>query len=384
MYTVFQQDLIDFARKILRTPSVMGDEGAVAKLIETKMIELGYDQVSIDDKNSVIGRLIGSGEGKSLILNGHIDTVAPGEMKNPYDAEIIDGQTLGYDGKVIRARGSCDMKGAIASMVYTGGFIKSQGLPLKGDVWIIANSLEEKTGGEGILHILESNDLRADMAIVGEPTNLNIHIGQTGRIDFMITTKGKQSHSSFPEKGKNAIYAMSHFLQMFQEHYRVDPHPDLGNLAHTVLEISSPSSVALVPDQCQIILTRRVSHEETPKSVEDGLQKIIELVQKKDPSFEAEVECLGEKMLGFYCPPSEEIVQLIKIATKKIMNMEPPVGIFGAGTEAGFLMKYGIPSVIFGPGQTNLAHTSDEFVPVDHLVTAFKVYVELIKIINET
>jgi putative selenium metabolism hydrolase len=383
VYTAYENDLIGFAQQIIRTPSTVGDESAVAKIIAAKMTEFGYDQVSIDDKNSVIGRLVGSGEGKNLILNGHIDTVDPGEMENPYNAEIINGKDFGYESDVISGRGSCDMKGAIAAIVYTGGFIKRQGLKLKGDVWVICNSLEENTGGEGILHILENNNLHADMAIVAEPSNFNIHIGQTGRIDFKIITKGKTCHSAFPEKGKNAIYAMSHFLQVFQKHYQIDPHPDLGNLTYTVLEISSPSSIGLVPDQCQIILTRRTNPEETQKSIENGIKEIFESVRKEDPSFEAEIICMGEKMLGFYCPPSEEIVKTIKEASKNVMNTKPPISILNAGTEAGFLMKYGIPSVIFGPGHTNVAHTSYEFVPVDQLITAFKVYTKLIRIINE-
>jgi putative selenium metabolism hydrolase len=377
-----EKELIEFTRQIIRVPSLPGEEAEVARMVADKMEQMGYDEVSIDEKHSVLGKLAGSGEGKSLILNGHIDHVEVGSMKDAYSAAVLDGDVVNYDGKIIWGRGSVDMKSAVAAMVVAAGAVKRRNIPLKGDVWVLANSLEEPARGEGILNVLENNGLRADMAVVCEPSNLGIRIGQTGRMDLKVIAKGIQCHSSYPEKGKNAIYEMSRFIQAFQSRYTIPEHPIFGKLPFAAIQISSPvTNLPTVPDCCEILINRRFTHEENKDSVTATFEALIESIKAEDPEFDAEVEYLGE-FPPFYCDPQEAIVTLLKEATHKVMGKETDIGTWTFGTEAGFLMKYGIASVGFGPGIPSAAHTENEFVPVDHVITASKVYAEVIRLAN--
>jgi len=379
-----QKGLTDFAFAMVRTPSVSGQEAQVAKVIASEMQKLSFDEVFIDEKNSVMGRIIGSGKGKTLMLNGHIDHAEVGTMSDPYKPVIIDGRPLGYNGQVIRGRGTTDMKGAVASMVYAAGMIRRSGLSIKGDLWVIANSLEEPARGEGILHILERRGIRTDMAVCGEPSDMEIKIGQTGRMDFKVIAKGVTCHSSYPEKGKNAIYEMSKFLQKFLDVYQTPNDKLFGKLPFAVIGISSspPPVTPVVPDRCEIIVNRRFLPSENRHTVQKGIEGVFADIQKGDPSFEAKAEYLGE-FPPFYIDPAEKVVTLLQKSFSAVMGTSAPVGVWRFGTEAGYLMQHGIPCVGFGPGLPGVAHTPNEFVPVDQLVNSARVYSELIRVLNE-
>jgi len=379
-----QKGLTDFAFAMVRTPSVSGQEAQVAKVVAGEMQKLSFDEVFVDEKNSVLGRIRGSGKGKSLMLNGHIDHAEVGTMLDPYKPAIIDGRPLGYNGEVMRGRGTTDMKGAVASMIYGAGMIRRSGVSLSGDLWVIVNSLEEPARGEGILHILNSRGIRTDMAVCGEPSDMEIKIGQTGRMDFKVIAKGVTCHSSYPEKGKNAIYEMSRFLQKFLEVYQTPDDKLFGKLPFAVIGISSspPPVTPVVPDRCEIIMNRRFLPSENRHTVQKGIEGVFADIQRGDPSFEAKAEYLGE-FPPFYIHPSERVVTLLQKAFSKIMGTSASVGVWRFGTEAGYLMQHGIPCVGFGPGLPGVAHTPNEFVPVDQLVNSARVYAELIRVLNE-
>jgi putative selenium metabolism hydrolase len=379
-----QKGLIDFALAMVRTPSVSGQEGEVAKVIAQEMKKLSFDEVIVDEKNSVLGRIRGTGRGKSLMLNGHIDHADVGTMSDPYKAVVLDGRPSGYAGDVICGRGTTDMKGPMASMIYGAGMVKKKGIPLKGDIWVIANSLEEPARGEGILHILNNRGIRTDMAICGEPSDMEIKIGQTGRMDFKIIAKGLSSHASYPEKGKNAIYEMNKFLQKFLETYQTPNDKLFGKLPVAVIGISSspPPVTPIVPDKCEIFLTRRFLHIENRQAVQKGIEVIFDDIKRCDVTFEAAAEYLGE-LPPFYIDPSEKIVTLLQKSFSNVMEKPAPMGVWRFGTEAGYLMQHGIPCVGFGPGIPDVAHTPREYIPVDQLVNSARIYSELIRVLNE-
>jgi acetylornithine deacetylase/succinyl-diaminopimelate desuccinylase-like protein len=212
---------------------------------------------------------------------------------------------------------------------------------------------------------------------------MEIKIGQTGRMDFKVVARGRTCHSSYPEKGKNAVYEMAKFLQTFVATYRAPNDPLFGQLPFAVIGISSspPPVTPVVPDRCEIVLNRRFLPTESRRTVQQGLEAVVAAIQRQDPSFEAQVEYLGE-FPPFYCPPTEKVVTLLQKAVGNVMGEEGPVGVWRFGTEAGYLMQHGIPCVGFGPGLPEVAHTPEEFIPVDHLLNASRVYAELIQILN--
>jgi len=383
MYPKFPEaELIDFTRNLIRTPSLTAQEENVARMVADMMTRLGYDEVSIDDRYNVLGKLNGSGEGKSILLNGHTDHVTVGAMPDPYSGDIRDGDTMNYDGKIIWGRGASDMKSGVAAMVMAAGAVRRQNISLKGDVLVLANAQEEPGRGDGILPLLEQTGLRADMAINCEPSDLGIRIGQTGRMDIKVTARGIQSHSSYPERGKNAIYEMSRFIEALTSQYRIPEHPIFGHIPYSVVQISSPPiDLPVVPESCEIILNRRFTHEEDRDTVTATFEALIDSIRSKDPEFSADVEYLGE-FPPFYCDPENEVVSFLKEASRKVTGTAADIGTWTFGTEAGYLTKHGIPSVGLGPGIPALAHTDYEYVPVDHVTAASRVYAEFICLVN--
>jgi acetylornithine deacetylase/succinyl-diaminopimelate desuccinylase-like protein len=201
-------------------------------------------------------------------------------------------------------------------------------------------------------------------------------------MDIKITVKGIKCHSSYPEKGKNAIYEMSNFIQKLQSQYKIPEHPIFGKLPFAAVQISTPkTNLPLVPDSCELIINRRFTPEEDEQSVKQTFQELIDSIKKRNPQFNAQIDYLGE-FPSFYCQKNEKVYNFLKLATYNIMRKHTDIGTWTFGTEAGFLVKFGIKSIGFGPGIPSVAHTDHEFVPIDHVITASKVYTEMIRIAN--
>ena len=122
--------LLYFTYRLIQTPSIRRNEAQIARLIADKMKKLIYDELHIDEKNGVMGKLSGFAEGKSIMLNGQIDHSEVGTTRDPYEPKDLNGHPFGYKGRVIRGRGATDMKRAVAAIVYAAGMIKHQGIPL--------------------------------------------------------------------------------------------------------------------------------------------------------------------------------------------------------------------------------------------------------------
>jgi len=215
------EEIVDFTRRMIRTPSVSGEEKEIANLVADEMRQLGYDEVFVDKKYNAVGIIKGSGLGPKLMLNGHLDHAEVGKMKDPYSARIMDGESFGVSGKVIYGRGACDMKGGIAAMIYAAAAVKKAHLKPKGDIIVAANSLEEVSQAEGINYIFEEDGINADMVINGEATNLNVHLGHRGMVEVKVTVNGRSCHASNPVRGINAIYKAGGFMKLLQDKYHL-------------------------------------------------------------------------------------------------------------------------------------------------------------------
>lgn len=372
------ENLVNFTQKLIQIPSLSTQEQEIAKAVAGEMKKLNYDEVYIDEKNNVVGTIKGVGGGPTLLFNGHIDHAGVGNMKEPFSGKILDGTKYGHPGPVIYGRGASDMKAAIAAMVYAAGAIKEQGISLRGDVLVTAVAMEEMAYGEGISYLLD-NGLRADFAVSGEATNLNVYVGHRGKIEFKIITKGKTSHAGFPAGGVNAIFLMNKFLNKLQEKYSLPNHQFLGKASYTVIDIAaSPGRLTpIVPDHCEIILDRRFLPEETPEMLDEHLWKIIGEVKNEDPLFDADVE-LVKVFPAMLTDPGGKIVKAVKEARRMVMGDEGEIGAWYFGVDGTFIERAGIPCAGFGPGNEHYAHTPEDHVPVDHVVTAAKVYSQLI------
>jgi putative selenium metabolism hydrolase len=375
-----EQGLIAFTRKIIRTPSLSMQEELVASLIADKMRHSGFDEVVVDPIFNIIGYMYGEDREAELLFNGHIDTVPPSNIPEPFSGRITDGKKYGREGDVIEGRGASDNKGAVASMIHAAKAVKESGVKFKKTFIMTAVTREEMANGEGILRVLEEEGVKASMALSGEATGLNVHLGHRGKLEFNVRTQGKTSHASNPALGINAIYKMCDLIQEMREHYILPTHPVLGECTFTLIDIiSAPGRLGpITPDCCEIALDRRYLPEESAVSVQKEIEAFIEKRKRVDPDFKATVE-LEKDFPPLYCPEEEPIVAITRKARQAVMGDPGEVSVWKFGVDGTFIQRAGIPCAGFGPSNEIYAHTPDDHVPLDELVTSCKVYAEIIK-----
>jgi succinyl-diaminopimelate desuccinylase len=375
-----EQGLIDFTREIVRTPSLSKEEEKVATIIAVKMRDLGFDRVKIDSMFNVIGFIYGEDRTPELLFNGHIDTVPPSNIPDPFSGTITDGEKYGVHGMVLEGRGACDNKGAVASMIYAAAALRKRGVAFRKTFVMTAVAREEMANGEGILKVLGEEGVRAKMAVSGEATNMNVHIGHRGKLEFTVRVQGRTTHASNPGRGINAVYKMSDFIQDLRKDYVMPSHPVLGDCTFAVIDIlSGPGRLGpITPDWCEIALDRRYLPEESAASVRAEIEALILRRKALDPDFQAVVE-LVKDFPPLYCPEEEPVVQLTRKARESIIGDPGKIDVWKFGVDGTFIQRSGIPCVGFGPGSELFAHTPHDHVPIEQLLMSCRVYAEIIK-----
>lgn len=378
-------ELINLTQELIRIPShkdIPTQEKGVAEFIymycKENNIEVEVQDV-VDDRKNVIAYIRGDGTGKSLMFNGHLDTVTHYDMIiDPFKAEIKDGYIWG--------RGAVDMKGALASVLMTMVAMKRADYTPGGDI-IFTGVIGEEGKSEGTEHIVKS-DLRADAAIVCEPSNYEYAVGHRGLEWFDIIIKGKASHSGTPEKGINAIEKAMNFIQKVKEvlypKLKERCNEYMGESLMNFGTIQGGTGQSTVADSVILRIDRRYVPGETVESVMEDYQEIIDLLKIEDPTFNAEVRRTPESVLELNHPPlitsmNEPIVFAVRESIKEVINHEPKLTRGIGWTDAALLKAYAeIPTIVFGPGDLALAHTEDERIEIDDLVNAVDIYSRVI------
>jgi len=379
-----EEKLVGIANDLIRIPShsaTPGQEKEISRFVEDFMRRSGFEVVLQEVQKSrcnVMVKLGGHEEGESLALNGHLDTVPPGQdMKDPYRPAIRK--------KRLHGRGSCDMKGAVAAMMYTLCLLKQCDIRLGGDLYF-TGVVGEETGGVGT-RFLVKNGFRPDFAIVGEPTNLNLVTSHKGVEQLEIRVRGKSAHASMPDHGVNAITAVSDFIQRLDKELvpelRKRSQEQVGSATLSLGVIQGGEKVNMVPDFCRLQIDRRwVKTERLPQVVSE-IENILKRVCEKDPALRAELVSLHPAD-GYFGPFAiSENHKLITCARQALKLAGRPSKICGmqGWTDAATLMHAGIPAVLLGPGSVAQAHTSGEYVTLSQLVDAIKCYLALTKTI---
>jgi putative selenium metabolism hydrolase len=364
--TSLERDLIGFAQELVATPSLPGDERAVSELVATKLSDLGYRDVSVDELGNVVGHF-GHGPPR-LMFNGHVDHVPPAGMEDPYGAQVVDGH--------LRGRGSLDMKAAVAAAAFAVSLL---GAPLRGSYVFTADVREEVDGPEGIQTLL-ARGLHADFGVSGEATSLDIALGHRGKVQVDITVVGRSSHAATPQAGKNAIYLAVPFLAALERQAERLPSDSLlgtATLAVTGISSTPAGDVAVVPSGCTIRVDRRFVREETPDSC---LAEIEELVARVAAEHDAGATVELVNVYPLMATDSDEpIVAAAVAAVEEATGRAPSLKAWQFGVNATFMNAAGIPSVGIGPGDERLAHTPEERVPVAQVLQACRAYALLIE-----
>lgn len=375
MTTVDGKGIVDFTKRLIRVPSPSGEEKSIAKAVVDEMEKVGFDRVFIDDLHNVLGVLEGRGSGRDLLLLAHTDHADVGQMQNPFSGKEIDGTPFGEDGPVLYGRGACDMKGALASMVYAVETVKRSNVELAGNVCLLAFTREERGEGEGLDYAVEHWDLKADMAVSGEATGLDVYIGHRGSMQFKIVTKGRSCHASNPSRGINAIDQMTKTLERLRSSYRMPSHPTLGDATFAVLGIRSfPSGeTPIVPDCCEALVDRRYFPEESRDQLEAELDAVIDELRKDVRDLEAEV-LFHKDSRPYVCDSEAEIVNILQVARRKVLGEPSALGHWMFGVDVFAIEDRGIPCAGMGPGKEAFAHTPEDHVAISDLIHAAEIY----------
>jgi putative selenium metabolism hydrolase len=370
--------LIDFTQRIVATPSLSGEEGDVAAIIVAELKKLAFDDVWTDAVGNIVGKINGAG-GPSVMLNGHMDVVDPGPSDGwphpAYSGKIVDGHLWG--------RGSVDMKGPVAAMIYGAACYKKIGVQPAGDVFMTV-AVSEEIGGLGSAFLMR--DFSADAAIVGEPSRNQLRIGHRGRIELQVKFKGRSAHASAPHLGVNPHFAAAKFLQKLDQLPLADD-VTLGpaTIAPTLYTTDQVSS-NVIPSEAIVFLDWRNVPAETPDHA------IAELEKLASGCGDFEV-ALTRQMRKTYPGPDQDFASifppfstaadhaLVKAAAPIIaqatgQTVQPDVWKFA--TDGGHIHAAGIPVVGFGPGDDALAHTNKERIALADLELGCAIYTPMI------
>lgn len=378
-------DVIRFATELIRTPSLSGQEEAVAALVMDEMRRLGYDEVFSDEVGNVVGVIRGAGTGPSVLFCSHLDTAEPGDLelweRAPHEVATIDGALCGL--------GASDSKGAIAAQVYGVALLKQLGVALSGDVIVSGVVMAERAEGFGIAHLfdhtLPARGLKPGFVVMGDPTGLDVFLGQRGRLELEVVTIGRTSHASAPWLGVNAAYKMVPVIAGVHELAATLPsHPFLEKSTIALTNLAcTPARYSIIPDRCIASLDRRYLPSESLDTIIMQVQSLISRVAAKDPEFkgEARVRTVQETA---YTGVTKEVAKLLTpfvtsekhpLVAKAVGALEelghsPHFDKWYFSTEGGYVASVvGLPTIGYAPGEEKVSHTPYDRVRIDYLMT---------------
>jgi acetylornithine deacetylase len=353
--------LADLLADLVRIDSVNPDliDGAageeeiarfVAGWLETAGLEVEVEEVAPGRVNAV-GIARGSGGGRTLLLNAHLDTVGVAGMERPFEPAVEDGRLHG--------RGSYDMKAGLAAIMLAGAEAVRAGL--RGDV-IVTAVCDEEVASIGTARVAER--YRADAAIVSEPTEMRLALAHKGFVGFEIQTKGRAAHGSRPDLGIDAIAHMGHVLVGIEEldrRLRAEPtHPLLGSGSLHASVIEGGQEYSSYPERCLLKGERRTIPGESREHVVGELRELLGEV-------EGEIRVVVARE-PFETPADAEIAELVS----RHAGGPEIVGVpFWA--DSALLASAGIPTVVFGPAGEG-AHAVEEWVDLASAERCAEIY----------
>jgi succinyl-diaminopimelate desuccinylase len=372
------EEVLAFARALIAAPSENpgGTEDAAAEVAIGILRGLGAEPRTIRSeagRPSVIAEL-GSGGRPMLAWNGHLDVVPAGSLEtwthDPWAGEVVDGRLIG--------RGAADMKGAVGAALAAGAALRRAGIELRGTLVYHLAADEELAGIHGTKVLWEAGLLDQDMAVVGEPSELQIGLAERGGAWVTLTAHGRAAHGSQPHRGVNAITSMARYLLRLPEVLPDLEHPLTGRPTVNAALISGGSAPNVVPDRCEVDVDRRIIPGETdPEAVLAPFRTLAAALRAEDPDVRIEAT-LREWTDAAESDPGARIVDIARAAVAAERGEEPALVGFTGITDARFyLNQAAIPAIILGPGSLTVAHTANESIDVDELVAGARAYARI-------
>lgn len=419
----YEKDMAKFLRDLVRIPGESSGEGDKLNRAKEEMEKLGFDKVEIDKQGNLLGYM---GTGKRLIaFDGHMDTVAIGEIKNwtfdPYEGYENDTE--------IGGRGTSDQEGGIVSAVYGAKIMKDLGL-LNDEYTVLVTATVQEEDCDGLCwqYIIKEDGIRPEFVVSTEPTDGGIYRGQRGRMEIRVDVKGVSSHGSAPERGDNAIYKMADILNDVRalnnngctestaviglekmlhekwnpEHWQEARFLGRGTVTTSQIYFSSPSRCA-VADGCSVSLDRRMTAGETwesclqeirqlPAVKKYGDDVVVSMYDYDRPSYTGLVYPIECYFPTWVIPEDHEVTKaLMEVHHNlygekrqgpdtqiKMREARPLLDKWTFSTNGVSIMgRNGIPCIGFGPGAEDQAHAPNEISWKEDLVRCAAVYAAL-------
>jgi acetylornithine deacetylase len=399
--TDFLRGLVNFDSTFI-DHGVRGNELPIQRWLEDKLSEWGYETRLFEpdnekikdypdfnpgrdytDRPNLVAILKGDGSGRSLILNGHVDTVPLGDRDqwthDPLAGEIEDGKMYG--------RGTCDMKAGLAAMILAVEFLREAGFKLEGDI-VIESVVDEEGGGNGTLACV-AEGYRADAAIVTEPTSLHIRPCSRGVLLLNVDVEGKSTHAALKWRGVSAIEKAIKIVEgmgeLEREWLAKRNNPLLPAPTITIGRIDGGLAAATVPGECNLKFDvkylpievdgdgneRAITGDEIQREVEEWIGLICagdDWLRAHPPELDWYVH-----VLPYWLDPDHPLVDTLRSSCAKVLGRSFVSGM-PSGADARILHNAGnISTVLFGPGNLEQAHSTDEYVPLDQYMDAIKV-----------
>jgi acetylornithine deacetylase len=372
-------DAVALARALIkidsRNPTLDPDsagEAECARFLASVLDDWGLS-VSLDEtvpgRPNVIAR-IGAVDAPALMLNGHLDVVGvEGMTHDPFGAELRGDRIYG--------RGSADMKGGIAAMCAAAVSATDSSSDLQTIVSAVVDEEYESLG----MRALIASGLKAEAAIITEPTRLAICPAHRGFAWMEVNLTGRAAHGSRYDIGVDAITHAGLLLAELDKLERTRDaglrHPLLGRGSLHASTIRGGVGMSTYPEECSLAIERRTLPGESAELALKEVDDACAAVRAQHPRFEARVT-LSTAQLPSDVPVDAPIVRYLREALEA---EEVSVRIEGlsAWTDAALLNEAGIPAICFGPGDIGLAHAAEEFVPVDEIETATRVLTRLLR-----
>ena len=311
-----------------------------------------------DGRMNVIARL--EGEGPTLLLNGHLDTVGIEGMKVSPFAAVIEGDRL-------FGRGACDMKGGVAALLAAAARLAGGG-PRPN--LIVALTADEEHASVGMASLV-ADGASADLAVVCEPTSLKVMPAHKGFVWIRVEFCGRAAHGSRPDLGVDAIRHAGLYLSALDgyasELRTRTAHPLLGHGSLHAGTIAGGTAESVYPERCELLLERRTLPGESPVAVVAEFERVLDAVRDREPALNASLKMTLAR------PGTEVAVQstLVQglLAAGESLGVPSDVEGMTAWVDAAFLNEAGVPAVCYGPGSIEQAHTDDEWIDVGEIGT---------------
>lgn len=369
-----RETIITFLRELCAIPSMDSQIGPVGERVAEEMRRLGFHKIWFDSMGNIVGEI---GEGpRTLLYDSHIDTVGVGDPAawewDPFEGRIAEGR--------LWARGACDEKGSTPGMVYGLAWAHELGL-LEGWRGVYFGNMEEWCDGIAPHALVEHEGLKPDFVVIGEPTKMGIYRGHKGRVEMQVIARGRSAHAAANQLGDNAIYKLLPVIAGIRDLNDQLPTDDFlgqGRITVSRIDVETPS-INAVPDLAILTIDRRLTWGERKEDAIAQVEALIpdaerahikvEMMFYEEPSYTGFVFPVDKYFPAWQIPASDPIVEAGEQSYEALWGEPTHVGKWNFSTNGIYWSgKAGIPSIGFGPGEEETAHTTQDSVLLDDVV----------------